>query len=146
MPDELDDFINELQDEINDNAIKDYGQDAFERWKNPPHNHSIENPDGYASITGSCGDTMNIFLKFENNKVKEASFQTDGCGPSIICGSIAAELAFGKDPDEITDTTQEAIINKIGRMPAEDKHCALLAAETLQEALNHYMKRKIQSE
>ncbi|MBN2040463.1 MAG: iron-sulfur cluster assembly scaffold protein [Spirochaetes bacterium] len=146
MSDELDDFINDLQGELNTRAIKDYGQAGFERWKNPPHNHPIKNPDGYASVTGSCGDTMEIFLKFKGDKVKDASFQTNGCGPSIICGSLAAELAFGKNPEELTEITNNAIINIIGgRIPEEDMHCASLAAETLQEALSQYMKNKQRS-
>ena len=82
---------------------------------------------------------MEIFLKFENEQVKEASFQTDGCGSSNVCGSFAAEMALGKSPDELLSVTGEAIIEKLGGLPKEEEHCAFLAAETLQEALNCYM-------
>ena len=82
---------------------------------------------------------MEIYLRFENERVKKASFQTDGCGSSTICGSFAAELALGKDPDELTYITGETILNILGSMPEEDRHCAFLAAETLQDALNDYM-------
>jgi NifU-like protein involved in Fe-S cluster formation len=74
---------------------------------------AMENPDGYGRITGSCGDTIQIFLKFENEKVKKALFQTDGCGSSAVCGSFAAELALGKTPDEIVDITGESILKKL---------------------------------
>jgi nitrogen fixation protein NifU and related proteins len=104
--------------------------------------HPMENPDGYASITGPCGDTMEIFLKVEEGKVKDASFQTDGCGPSMICGSIVAELAFGREPDEAKKITDETILKTIGGLPGEDQHCALLAANTLRGAINDYMKQK----
>lgn len=40
---------------------------------------------------------------------------------------------------ELMNITGEAILEKIGRFPEEDRHCAFLAAETLQEALNQYM-------
>jgi len=99
----------------------------------------MENPDGYGRIKGSCGDTMEIYLQFEKERVKKASFQTDGCGTSTICGSFAAELAIGKEPDELTDITGETILNILGTMPEEDLHCAFLAAETLQDALHDYM-------
>jgi len=105
----------------------------------------INNPDGYGRITGSCGDTMQIFLKFENDKVKEASFQTDGCASSMVCGSFAAELALGKSPDEILDITGEAILKKLGGLPEEERHCAFLSADTLQEALNDYMIKQKRS-
>ncbi len=143
MSDTLDNFLQELQDEIYDDTIKAYGQKAFDRWRNPLYMRSMEKPDGYGRITGSCGDTMEIFLRFEKGKVREASFQTDGCGPSMVCGSLAAELAFGKEADELKEITNETILETIGGLPKGDQHCALLAANTLQAAVAYYTKRKI---
>jgi nitrogen fixation NifU-like protein len=142
MSAKLDDFLNELQDKINDDTIKDFGQKAFERWRNPPYMHAMETPDGHARITGPCGDTTEIFLRFEKGRVVDASFQTNGCGPSIICGSVAAELAHGKIPDEIGKITNEIILETIGGLPEENQHCALLAANTLHEAIDDYTKRR----
>ena len=87
---------------------------------------------------------MEIFLKFENHRVKESSFQSDGCGSSIVCGSFAAEMSLGKNPDELLEITGEAILEELGKLPKEDEHCASLAAETLQEALNDYMIKQSQ--
>ena len=145
MGDKFDDFAKELQDKIFEETKAAYGDTAFERWCKPLFMKPILNPDGYGCIEGSCGDTMQIYLRFHDDRVKEASFQTDGCGSSIICGSFAAELALGKDPDELTDITGETILNIFGRWPEEEKHCAFLAAETLQEALEDYMKKRTQS-
>lgn len=78
-------------------------------------------------------------MKFENGKVKNASFQTDGCGSSTVCGSFAAEESLGKSPDQILDITGEAILKKLGGLPEEDKHCAFLSTDAFQEALNDYM-------
>jgi nitrogen fixation NifU-like protein len=139
MSSELDDFVQDLQSRIYDETKEAYGDVAFERWLNPLYMGSIDNPDGYGRVTGSCGDTMQIFLKFENDKIKEASFQTDGCGSSAVCGSFAAEMAIGKNPDEIIEITGEAILEKLGGLPKEEEHCAFLSAETLQEALHEYM-------
>jgi nitrogen fixation NifU-like protein len=139
MSSELDDFVQDLQNRIYDETKEAYGDVAFERWLNPLYMGSIDNPDGYGRVTGSCGDTMQIFLKFEDDRIKEASFQTDGCGSSAVCGSFAAEMAIGKNPDEIVEITGEAILEKLGGLPKEEEHCAFLSAETLQEALHEYM-------
>jgi len=56
----------------------------------------------------------------------------------MICGSLAAELALGKEPDEIRKITAETILETIGGLPEEDVHCASLAANTLQVALHNY--------
>ncbi len=139
MGKELDDFVEELQQQIFDETKEAYGETVFNRWMNPLYMGKIENPDGYARVTGSCGDTMELFLKLENDRITEASFQTDGCGTSTVCGSFAAEMAFGKNPDQLLEITGDAILQKLGGLPKEDEHCAFLAAETLQEALNDYM-------
>ncbi|MFO7964118.1 MAG: iron-sulfur cluster assembly scaffold protein [Desulfobacterales bacterium] len=136
---DFDDFVNDLQNRIFDEAKRAYGEKGFERWRNPLYNGRIAEPDGYARVTGKCGDTMEIYLKFENNRVKEVSYMTNGCASSSICGSFAAQLSIGKDPDELIEITGEAVIEEIGQLPEEDVHCAYLAAETLQQALSRYM-------
>jgi len=143
MSDEFDDFARNLQEQIFEETKDTYGIAAFERWRNPLYMGAIDNPDGYARVTGPCNDTMEIFLRFEQDRVAKASFQTDGCGSSTVCGSFAAEMAHGKTPDELLDVTGEAILKKLGGLPKEDEHCAFLAGETLQEALSNYMKKQV---
>jgi len=142
MSDELDDFVKDLQNQIFDETKMAYGEVAFERWRNPLYVGAMHDADGYGRVTGTCGDTMEFFLRFENDRVKKATFQTDGCGSSTVCGSFAAELAHGKNPDEMTDVTGEMILTILGGLPEEDRHCAFLASEALQEALNDYMKKQ----
>lgn len=142
MGDNVDDLLQQLQDQILQKTKEVYGEIAFERWLNPLYVGSLKGPDGHGRLRGVCGDTMEIFLKFENDRVKKASFQTDGCGPSVICGSFAAEMSFGKSPDELLEITGEAIMERLGGLPKEEAHCAFLAAETLQQALNEYMIRQ----
>ncbi|MGB2689489.1 MAG: iron-sulfur cluster assembly scaffold protein [Desulfobacterales bacterium] len=139
MSKDFDDFVEGLQDQIFKETRAVYGDIAFQRWLNPLYVGRINNPDGYGRVTGSCGDTMEIFLKFENGKAKNASFQTDGCGSSTVCGSFAVEESLGKSPDTILNITGETILEKLGGLPDEDKHCAFLSADALQEALNDHM-------
>ncbi|CCK79873.1 iron-sulfur cluster assembly scaffold protein [Desulfobacula toluolica] len=135
----LDDFLDNLQNEIFEEAKQSLGEKGFQRWRNPKFHGRMENPDGQARVIGECGDTMEIYLKFENNRVCNASYFTDGCASSGVSGSFAAELTLGKDPDEITDITADMVLETIGRLPEKDLHCAGLAARTVQEALSNYM-------
>jgi nitrogen fixation NifU-like protein len=141
MSSDLDDFVSELQEQILADTREAYGQVAYERWLNIQYKGRMEAPDGFARLTGSCGDTMMIFLKFAGDCVSDASFETDGCGASAVCGSFAAEMAIGKTPDELLNVTGDAILEHLGGLPKTEEHCAFLAGETLQEALNDYMKR-----
>ncbi len=142
MDNSFDEFARNLQQQIFSEVKETYGIKALERWKNPRYMGVMENPDGYARVTGVCGDTMEVYLRFRDDRVEEALYRTDGCGSSNVCGSFAAELAHGKDPDDLIEVTGESIIETIGGLPEAEKHCAFLAAETLQEALNDYMIRQ----
>jgi len=144
MGNDLDAFLNNLQKQIFDEAKEALGELGFQRWRNPLYQRKMESPDAHARITGKCGDTMEIFLKFEKDQVKEATYLTGGCASSSICGSLAAEMAVGKKFDELTEITGEAILKKLGKFPKEDEHCAFLAAETLNEAINSYITKFVQ--
>lgn len=141
MSKNLDEFVKGLQNQIYEETRAEYGEVGFERWMNPKYMGAIENPNGYGRITGPCGDTMTIYLSLEKDRVKEAKFQTDGCGASMVCGSFAAELSLGKKADEVLDITDETILDVLGGLPEEDKHCALLAANTLKAAISDYKSR-----
>jgi len=138
--DDFDRFVENLQEEIFEDTRRAYGEAGFQRWRHPLYQGRMENANAQARVTGTCGDTMEIFLRFENDRVSAATYATDGCGASTVCGSFAAEMALGRNPDELADITGEAILQKIGRFPEEDEHCAYLAAATLQQALENYMR------
>ena len=139
MNDNFDSLVDKLQEQIFDEAKEAFGDKGFNRWRKPKYNGRMRDCDASASLKGECGDTMEIFLKFAADRVQSASYFTNGCASSSICGSFTAEMAIGKDPDELTKITGDAVLKKIGKFPKDDKHCAFLAAETLQEALHFYM-------
>jgi nitrogen fixation NifU-like protein len=142
MGDNLDDFVHEIKEQIYKETKEAYGERAYQRWLNPLFMGSMDNPDGYARSVGVCGDTMEIFLKFERGRVKKALFQADGCGSSSVCASFAVELSMGKAPGEVSRINAEVIMEKLEGLPKEDEHLAFLAAGTLQQALSNYMTKK----
>jgi len=103
-----------------------------------PDRGTIDSPDASAFLKGSCGDAMKISLRFADERVVEAKYWTDGCRMSSACGAAAAKLAINKTPEEIADIDYLAIEKEAGALPEEDRHCATLAAGTLQEALRLY--------
>jgi NifU-like protein involved in Fe-S cluster formation len=138
MTDKLDQFLDDLQEKIFDEAKEVLGDNGFNRWQNPRFRGKLIDCDVHAHTVGACGDSMDIYLKFDNKKVSEASYITDGCGSSNVCGSFAAELSLGKRAEELADITGELILSKLGNVPEDEQHCAFLAAGTVQEALKRY--------
>jgi nitrogen fixation NifU-like protein len=140
-PTRLHGFIEELKKDILEETKRAYGERAFDRWMNRLYEGALANPDGYACSRSGCGDSMEFFLKFDGDRVSEASFRTAGCGASAVCGSYAAEMALHKGPEEILQITGESILERLGGLPREEEPMAALAANTLHAALRDFVRK-----
>ncbi len=141
---EFDAMIDKIQGEIFDEAKEALGEKGFDRWRNPKFCGRLDDADGYATLTGDCGDTMEMYIKVEGEAVCQVGYFTDGCSSSSIAGSFAAELATGRGFTEVLDLRGADVLEKIGRFPKDEEHCAHLAGRALQEALNKYLMERTQ--
>ena len=116
-----------------------YSATLIEHARNPRNMNIPEAYNGFAINDGYCGDMMSMWIMIDQNIVKDVTFHTDGCGPSIASGSMATEIARGKTVDEVRDITPDKITRALGGLPADHEHCASLAAGTLQLALADYL-------
>ena len=119
-----------------------YNEIVIDHAQNPRNVGSIPEADGFAKITGPCGDTMAIWLRVRGNVVEEATFWTDGCGATIAAGSMVTELARAKSIADVLRITQDTVLQALGGLPEESAHCALLAANTIKEAVKDYLSTK----
>jgi nitrogen fixation NifU-like protein len=142
MSNDFEKTANELQESIMEDAKKIYSEKVIERWLNPRNLGKIRNPDGFAKIKGPCGDTMQISFKVKDGRLSKIKFMTDGCASSIASGSMATELAQGKKPEEAAEISPQMILDALDGLPDESVHCALLASNTLKEAIENYFDSK----
>jgi nitrogen fixation NifU-like protein len=132
----------ELQELILADARNVYSETVIDHAMNPRNVGAMQDADGFARVTGPCGDTMEIWVRVNNNAIAAASFMTDGCGTSIASGSMVTEMAKGKSLGEAQKTTQREVLDALGGLPPDSEHCALLAANTLRAAISDYMAMK----
>ena len=116
-----------------------YSETVLDHGRNPRNLGDLEEANAFGIITGPCGDTMAIWLKVEDGKISEASFTTDGCMTSLAAGSVVTELVKGKTLADTQQISQQDVLNALGGLPEESQHCALLAANTLKEAVKDYL-------
>jgi nitrogen fixation NifU-like protein len=135
MSSEMDD----LQALVMADARKIYSETVIDHAMNPRNLGTIQYADGLAKITGPCGDTMEVWLKANNNTIVDINFMTDGCGTSIASGSMVTELAKGKSIGEAAKISRQDVLDALGGLPEESQHCALLAANTLKAAIRDYL-------
>jgi nitrogen fixation NifU-like protein len=124
------------------------------------HNRSPRNffelKDATQSAQGKnpiCGDQVRVFLKIENNIIKDASFTGSGCAHSKASASLLTELVKGKtkaQAEEIFNNVREMMLSgksdgNIGKMiafsgihqkPVKIK-CAILPWHALSAALKN---------
>jgi nitrogen fixation NifU-like protein len=142
MAERFDDSFRELEQSVMEDMRKAYSEKTIDHFLNPRNLGKIAAPDGFGRITGPCGDTMEIYLKVRDGRVMNATFWTDGCGTSIASGSMVTELTKGKSVLEAQKITQQDILDALGGLPEDSLHCALLAANTLKEAIKDYLSFK----
>ena len=137
--DTLDKTVAEIQEAILNEARSVYSERVIDHFLHPRNLGRMEDPDGSARVTGPCGDTMHVFLKVSGGRVTEARFMTDGCASTIACGSIITELIKKKTISEAVKVSAADVIEASAGLPASSVHCAVLAAQTLQEAISNLL-------
>jgi len=142
MAQEFDDSFKELEKSVMEEMKKVYSEKTIDHFLNPRNLGELPGPDGFGRVTGPCGDTMEICLKVRDGRVTNASFWTDGCGPSIASGSMVTEMAKRMNIGEAQRISQHNVLAALGGLPDESEHCALLAADTLKEAIKDYLAFK----
>ena len=138
--DGLDRLVAELQDEANRAAQEVYSPVVIEHALQPRNLGSIPEPDGLAIVRGPCGDTMAVFLRLDSTRIEQATFLTDGCGPTLACGSMLTTMIQGLSLEEASAVEPADLINALGGPPPDHVHCAVLAVTTLQQAVAHRLK------
>ncbi len=104
---------------------------AFETHKR----ETLEKPDGYGIKGRECGDTVEIFLMLESGKIRSASFETNGCLYVVACANAVVHLVEGKSIHEAQRLTPEHVMEFLVTLPQKEAHCAALAVDALQIAL-----------
>ncbi len=89
---------------------------------------------------------MEFWIRVHDGCIVQATFTTDGCGHSILSGSACAWLAEGKSLPDAMAIDQQDVLDVVGGLPDESRHCALLAADTLRAAATDYARHSTDRE
>jgi len=134
--------LDEVEQQLMARMRQIYSERTLDHAMRPRNVGRIENADSFARITGPCGDTMEIYLKVDGERVADAKFWTDGCGTTIACGSVVTELVKGKTIVEVNKIDSTRILDVLEGLPESNVHCAVLAANTLKTAIQNFLNRK----
>lgn len=116
-----------------------YSEKVMDHFKNPRNVGIIEDADGIGEVGNpKCGDIMKIYLRIEDNIIRDVKFETFGCGSAIASSSMATEMIKGKPISEALEVTNKAVAEALDGLPAHKMHCSVLAEEAIKAALKDY--------
>lgn len=119
-----------------------YSEKVMDHFRNPHNVGVIEDADGIGEAgNAKCGDIMRIYLKMEEDIIKDVKFETFGCGSAIASSSMATELIKGKPIAEALALTNRAVTEALDGLPAHKLHCSVLAEEAIKKALQDYAEK-----
>jgi len=101
----------------------------------------LRGANGNVRITGPCGDTMEFWILIQDGRIHRCTFTTDGCSSSLACGTAACTLASGAPEAVAFELQPEDVLALLPGFPEAEKHCVLLATNTLKAAISDYRKK-----
>ncbi len=128
-------FFQNLQRYIWGNISEPFSEKVIELAYEPQNVGEIEDPDGFARIKGSCGDTMQISLRLNKGIISEIKFLSDGCAATTACGSGITLLVKDKTPEQAQKITSSDLLDFLQGLPDSHTHCVRLAVKTFYKAL-----------
>ena len=115
-----------------------YSKTAIAYYIHKPHMGQIPDADVTSQMTGTCGDTMGIYIKIDNQVVSDAKYQVMGCAGAISAAMAVVDLIKGKDLAHARSIDDGTVFGVLEEIPVKKHHCIQLAVKTLHKALDAY--------
>ena len=120
-----------------------YSEKVMDHFLHPRNVGVIEDANAIGEVgNAKCGDIMKMYMKIEDDTIRDVKFETFGCGSAIASSSMATELIKGKPVSEAMKLTNKAVAEALDGLPDYKMHCSVLAEEAIRSALEDYQKRR----
>jgi nitrogen fixation NifU-like protein len=113
--------MEELERQVIEQARAFYSAKAVEEFYHPKNLGRMREPDARGLVHGWCGDTMEVYLRLKEERIEEASFVTDGCGPTVACGSMLTTMVQGMSLEEVSEVRPKDLLEALDGLP-EERH------------------------
>ncbi|MCK5332353.1 Fe-S cluster assembly scaffold protein NifU [Candidatus Parcubacteria bacterium] len=120
-----------------------YTKKVIQHFTNPHNCGKMKEADAVGEAGNPvCGDLMKIYIKVDDNIIKDISFETLGCAAAIATSSMVTDLAKGRSLDEAMQITNSEVAENLKGLPPVKMHCSNLAASALHKAIENYKNKK----
>src|SRR5579862_7892724 len=113
-----------------------HSERLLDHFRNPRNAGELAPPATKVDVSNpACGDMLRLWVRFENDRVAEARFQTRGCTASIAASSALTEWMTGKSRAELKTLTTQTIEDALGGLESASKHAAVLCIDGVKRLL-----------
>lgn len=118
-----------------------YSNKVIQHFERPHNMGALPDANAIGEVGNArCGDIMKMYLKIEDNIIKDAKFKTFGCCAAIASSSIATDMVKGKRVDEALKLKNSDVVEALDGLPPAKVHCSVLAKEAIHKAIDSYKK------
>ena len=115
---------------------------ALDHFMCPRNMGTIDSPNGEGyNGDPSCGDYIEMYVRIENNVIEDIGFLVFGCAGAIASGSMTTVFSKGKTLEESLKITEKDILESLGGLPQNKKHCSNIGVQALRNAIQDYYEK-----
>ena len=117
-----------------------YSDKTLEHFREPRNVGTLEGENVALGRVGNpvCGDLMEIYIRVEDDRIADITFQTFGCGSAVATSSMTTELVKGMTLDEALAVSRGDVADALDGLPPIKMHCSNLAADALHAAVENW--------
>lgn len=120
-----------------------YSMKVIDHFMSPRNVGSMKDPHGVGKYGDpNCGDSLTVYIKVEDNIIKDISYLVFGCTASIATSSMVSQMAKGKSLDDALKITEEELVAALDGLPENKIHCSVLGVKGLRAAIEDYIDKE----
>lgn len=121
-----------------------YSDKVIEHFMCPQNAYTMPDANGVGEVGDpSCGDCLTMWIKVEEDILKEVSYLVFGCPASIATSSMTSVLAKGITVNKAKHICEKDIVDALGGLPEAKQHCSNLGVSALRKAIKDYERMKM---
>jgi len=117
-----------------------YSELVMDHFMNPRNIGVIEDADAIIQVGDpTCGDSLLLFLKIEDDVIIDVKYRIKGCPASIATSSMTTEMVKGLTVEHALARTDEQVAEALGGLPEDKIHCSSLAVGAVHAGILRYL-------